>query len=703
MSQPLPTRPPTRTLAPAPLLALAVLLGVTAPGRAADLQVMSVGDSITAGFLYQPRLKTLLEGSGHTVTFVGSQGSGANKHEGFSGKGIYDFVGAIPLASGSKHYITTALDTAWPSVPAGVVPVVLVHIGVNDLGHGLGRSNLTNAPQDGSGHCLAAQMFAQDSSGSWINPMGDLDGMTYGAWLKLRLDTMVDLILAHASHPRLVVAKILPIAKGNSSFQANNDNCCERIKEWNGYWAAKVASISGTDAARITIVDCFSDAEPKRVYGTVPDVSFWGDATVQQSDWVHPNSAVGGGYTLMASKFKAGIDILLSTTPAMSANWSGSVFNESAANDGTISTALTVTLTNDTFTGLNGDDFAVGGKVAASNLPSGLTLVARRTSSTVMTVTLTGAASAHANANDVANLGVTFANSAVASSTASAVTGLSVSDRRIDFNDPAGTLAWSAPNVSVTEGGSVTLTVSRIGGSAGAVGVAYASTPGTAGTADYTPVSGTLSFAAGETSKTVTVQTTQDALVEGAESFTVTLSAATGGATIGSQATTTVTIDDAVVVPAGTLAWSATTATVAEGSPVTLTVTRTGGSAGTVGVSYACTSGSAGVADYTSVTGTLSFAAGETSKTVSVQTTQDTLVEGAETFSVTLSAATGGAVLGASSSATVTISDNDGQTVTPTNSQVIASKSGCGSGSGIAVLLLGLTLAVRLRRDRIAA
>jgi Calx-beta domain len=62
--------------------------------------------------------------------------------------------------------------------------------------------------------------------------------------------------------------------------------------------------------------------------------------------------------------------------------------------------------------------------------------------------------------------------------------------------------------------------------------VNYATAAGTAGSSDFQARSGTLTFAAGETSKTVTVPTTQDLLVESTESFTINLSGATGGATI---------------------------------------------------------------------------------------------------------------------------------------------------------------------------
>ena len=281
---------------------------------AADLRIMTVGDSITAGFGYQPRLKTLLEASGYTVTFVGREGKGANRNEGYSGRGINVFVDTVPLPNGSKHQITIALDTAWPSAPAGAIPMVLVHHGINDLGHGLGSKS---APLGSNGHSAAARLLEQAPNGSWLDPLGPINGMPRSRWLQLRLNIFVDEVLAHPSRPYLVVAKILPIGQGNIDYRLNNDNCCERIKEWNDMWAAKVSSLAGPEAARVTIVDCYSDAESKRAYGPVPSVSFWGEASNQAGDWVHPNSAVGGAYTMMAAKFKAGIDFLINgSTPS---------------------------------------------------------------------------------------------------------------------------------------------------------------------------------------------------------------------------------------------------------------------------------------------------------------------------------------------------------------------------------------------------
>lgn len=106
----------------------------------------------------------------------------------------------------------------------------------------------------------------------------------------------------------------------------------------------------------------------------------------------------------------------------------------------------------------------------------------------------------------------------------------------------SGTLAFSAATASVDEdAGSVSVSVSRTGGSSGPVSVSYATADGTAvaGT-DYTSASGILSWADGESSaKTFTVPIIDRALTDGStRTLAATISAATGGATVGSPAAT---------------------------------------------------------------------------------------------------------------------------------------------------------------------
>ncbi|MYK00406.1 MAG: hypothetical protein F4037_00395 [Gemmatimonadales bacterium] len=107
----------------------------------------------------------------------------------------------------------------------------------------------------------------------------------------------------------------------------------------------------------------------------------------------------------------------------------------------------------------------------------------------------------------------------------------------------------AAPSVSVadasaSEGDSVVFTVSLSVATGEQVTVAYATAGGTAtsGT-DFTAEDGTLAFAAGVTEKTVSVSTTEDAVEEGNETFTLTLSSP-AGATLGVAAAATGTIVD---------------------------------------------------------------------------------------------------------------------------------------------------------------
>lgn len=92
--------------------------------------------------------------------------------------------------------------------------------------------------------------------------------------------------------------------------------------------------------------------------------------------------------------------------------------------------------------------------------------------------------------------------------------------------------------------GTVTLTVTRANGSDGAIDVSYATNDDTAlAGSDYTATGGVLSFADGETEKTITVDITNDTLVESAETFTVVLSGA-GVNLIDDTAVVTINSDD---------------------------------------------------------------------------------------------------------------------------------------------------------------
>jgi hypothetical protein len=92
---------------------------------------------------------------------------------------------------------------------------------------------------------------------------------------------------------------------------------------------------------------------------------------------------------------------------------------------------------------------------------------------------------------------------------------------------------------------------------------------------------------------------------------------------------------------------------------VSVLVTRTGLVDTPVTVDYRTVDGTATErGDYTTTLGTLRFGQGETSKTFRVLISDDSLVEGSESFTLALSNPTGGAALGAQAAATIQIADN---------------------------------------------
>ena len=235
----------------------------------------------------------------------------------------------------------------------------------------------------------------------------------------------------------------------------------------------------------------------------------------------------------------------------------------------------------------------------------------------------------------------------------------------------SGSLEFSAPSYAIAQSAkSVTVTVSRSGGSSGAVTVAYATSDGTAvsGT-NYTATSGSLNWAAGDTSsKTFAVPVSATAF-SGTLSFSVALSQASGGATLGTPATATVSVtgSGAPPVDSGTLEFSAPSYAIAQSAKsVTVSVSRSGGSGGAVTVAYATSNGTAiSGANYTAKSGTLNWAAGDTSAKTFAVPISATAFNGTLSFSVSLSQAAGGATLGTPATAIVSVA---GSGVPPANS-----------------------------------
>ena len=232
-------------------------------------------------------------------------------------------------------------------------------------------------------------------------------------------------------------------------------------------------------------------------------------------------------------------------------------------------------------------------------------------------------------------------------------------------------------DVSVNEdAGTARVLVTQSDISAQTVTVDYATSNGTATAgADYTAASGTLTFSPGQTTKFIDVSITNDDLNESDETFTVTISNAVNATIADATATGTILNDDAVpslVVNDVIVNEDAGTAT--------FTVTQSAVLGQTVTVDYATSNGTATAgADYTAASGTLTFNAGDTTKTFNVTITNDTSDEVDETYTVSISNPINATI--ANATATGTITDND-VTVDQTDDDNTATGFGGGSHNG---------------------
>jgi len=179
-------------------------------------------------------------------------------------------------------------------------------------------------------------------------------------------------------------------------------------------------------------------------------------------------------------------------------------------------------------------------------------------------------------------------------------------------------------------------------------------------------------FTAGPSiSSTGTLTYTPSSTAGGTATITVNLKDDGGTANGGSDTSASQTFTITVVNPAGGYVNFASSAgnTTENSGATTVNVVRTGDTSLPITVNYATNADSGipcstanGVAspkcDFTAALGTLSFAAGENSKPITILISQDSFVEGPETITVTLSSPTGGAVLNTPSSMTVTIADD---------------------------------------------
>ncbi len=271
-------------------------------------------------------------------------------------------------------------------------------------------------------------------------------------------------------------------------------------------------------------------------------------------------------------------------------------------------------------------------------------------------------------------------SSSVSSSVASSSsTSSSSSSSTSSSYNPGGSVRFDANAYNVDKNvatGMINIIIVRTGGNQGSGTVDYSFSGGTAiADKDYTPASGTLSFANKQTSQKVAIQIKNNTSAVGTKTVTLTLKKPTGAMTLGTPASVTLNINDpanpnissssasvsSAAAAATTISLSAAGYGVMENAgSITITATRSGDTTGSHSVNYGTSNGSGSSgSDYSSTSGTFTFAAGETTKTFTVTVVNNVTVDGNRTFNIALSNLTGPNVALVTASALVTINDDE--------------------------------------------
>lgn len=238
----------------------------------------------------------------------------------------------------------------------------------------------------------------------------------------------------------------------------------------------------------------------------------------------------------------------------------------------------------------------------------------------------------------------------VSTSSGSVSPDISINDAQVTEGAAATTTPLSF-NVTLSPASSQTVTVgyTTVGGTA------------TAGT-DFLAATGTVTFNPTETTKPVVVTVNGDNVDESDEQFTVVLSSPVNATIADGTGVGTILDDDGP--PTGrTVSISDGSGPESSGKTSTATFVVTissppAGKSELVRVNYVTSNGTAvAPGDYTARTGTITFGTGQTTATIAVTIINDTIAEGPETFTVTLSAPVGATIT--DGSAVGTIIDND--------------------------------------------
>ncbi len=460
-------------------------------------------------------------------------------------------------------------------------------------------------------------------------------------------------------------------ASGLTAFTFTVTRSGDTTTSSNANWAVTGSSVNAASAADFaggvlpTGTVAFAAGETSKLVS----INVAGDAIFEPNEGFtltlsNPTGATLGTATAIGTITNDDVPANLSVAPTDAVKLEGAsaltafTFTVTRSGDITASSTANWAVTGSSANPASAADFAGG------VMPTGTVTFAAGETSKLISVDVAGDASFEPNEGFT----VTLANPTGATLGTATATGTITND------DLAPTLAIVATDSAKAEGAlgptAFTFTVNRTGDTSDATTVSYAvsgSGPNAAAAGDFQGgvlPSGTVSFVAGETSRTLTINVAGDTTVEPNEGFTVTLSNPTGSAVI--QTATAVGTINNDEVPTS-LSVGATDATKLEGasgsSAFTFTVSRSGDTTASSAANWAVTGSSANpasAADFAGgvlPSGTVSFAAGETSKLISVNVAGDTTFELNEGFTLTLSNPTG-ATLG-TATATGTITNDD--------------------------------------------
>ena len=213
-----------------------------------------------------------------------------------------------------------------------------------------------------------------------------------------------------------------------------------------------------------------------------------------------------------------------------------------------------------------------------------------------------------------------------------------VNQNKIDLLKPAESPISGSGTSSMT----ATFTITLSQATTQTVTVHYATADGTAVAGkDYTAASGTLTFAPGQTQQTVTITLISDPSATTNEVFDLNLSGPTNATLATTQAACTIIEPTAPATPTLSVGNTSVTEPVNGSATATFTVTLSKASSTPVTVHFTTANGTAVAGkDFTAASGTLTFAPGATTATVSVPTFYNGAATSPETFQLVLSSPT---------------------------------------------------------------